>query len=229
MFPSLSALQLMFDNRSRESQSFVTIIVGKDDAQQEFRVHKNVITYYSTFFSAAFNSDFKEGLTQTMILEDIEVPIFGFFNNWLYTQKFETVDGESLQTIEYAKLWTLSQRFLMHDLTTTLLKKIENSIPKTAAKSAGILRDLQHYVYNVADQQEDSALKEITIKKSLYIAEKVKEFPEGMLIGVILNLLGGCTKLSGWQLGLGMEGVESRMEKLLWSEKIALSYESDDD
>ncbi|PMD63524.1 uncharacterized protein K444DRAFT_660989 [Hyaloscypha bicolor E] len=150
---------------SPEAQSFVTIHCK--GAVQPFRTNKNVITHYSPFFSAAYNGVFKEGKTQSMSFEDVEAPIFGFFNNWLYTQKVVNEDGNRLQLIEYAKLWSLSQRFLMPDLQAILLKETENTLPSSDAKSGSTLKDFQQYVYLVVDQQEDSDLKKVAIKKTL--------------------------------------------------------------
>ncbi|KAE9376527.1 hypothetical protein N431DRAFT_452942 [Stipitochalara longipes BDJ] len=202
---SSSIVKKRLNFSSRQSQSFVTILAGKGDAQEEFRVHKNVITYFSPFFDAAFNSNFIEGQTQTMTLEDIEAPIFGLFNNWLYIRKVEREDGNALQLIEYAKLWSLSQRFLIPKLQAYLLKAIENTHPSTDASSGSTLKDFQHYAYVVAKQQEDSDLKEIAVKKTLSslkqnnIDEIIDNLPEGMLVEVTKVVLKGYTKQTGWE------------------------------
>jgi hypothetical protein len=132
-----------------------------------------------------------------MNLEDVEAPIFGLFNNWLSTQKFETADGKRLQLIEYAKLWSLSQRFLMPALAATLLKETEDTAPSSDVKSGSTLKDFQHYVYLGADQQVDSGLKKVVIKKTLSsikqtdIEEIMNNFPEGILIDFTKHLLEG--------------------------------------
>jgi hypothetical protein len=158
-----------------------------------------------------------------MNLEDVEAPIFGLFNNWLYTQKFETANGKRLQLLEYAKLWSLSQRFLMPALEAVLLKEAESTAPSTNAKSGSTLKDFQHYVYLVADQQVDSDLKRVVIKKTLSsvtqtnINEVLMNFPEGMLVDFTKALLEGCTKLRGWELGQGIEGlapIEKSFERM---------------
>jgi hypothetical protein len=164
-----------------------------------------------------------------MSFEDIEAPIFGFFNNWLYTQKVVNEDGNRLQLIEYAKLWSLSQRFLMPDLQATLLRETEKTLPSSDAKSGSTLKDFQQYVYLVVGQQEDSDLKKVAIKKTLSSVNRnnidtvMKNFPEGMLVDFTMALLEDCTKLRGWELGRGIEGVARKMESLYVALSRALS------
>jgi hypothetical protein len=50
----------------------------------------------------------KEGQTQTMTLGDIEAPIFGLFNNWMYTQMLVNEEGKSPTLVEYAELWSIA-------------------------------------------------------------------------------------------------------------------------
>ncbi len=151
-----------------------------------------------------------------MVLTDVEAPIFGHFNNWLYTQKFETEDGKRLQLIEYAKLWSLAQRFLMPELKANLLQEVRGTDPSSDVESGSTLKDFQHYAYLVADAQKDSDLKAAVIQKTLSsiktsnIDQTIKDFPEGMLVDFTTTLLKGCTKLSGWALGLGIKGVAKR-------------------
>lgn len=148
-----------------------------------------------------------------MTFDDIEAPLFGLFNNWLYTQQIVNEEGNRLQLIEYAKLWLLSQRFLMPGLKTTLLTEIGKTAPSKDAKSGSTLEDFQQYAYLVADKQEDSVLKKVAIEKTLSsvnqsnIDEVMSSFPEGMLVDFTRALLEGCTRLSGWESGVGFRGV----------------------
>jgi hypothetical protein len=68
-------------------QEFVTIIVDKEDIKESFCVHRTLICQFSPFFKAAFESLFREGLTQTMRMEDGATKVFGVLVNWLYTKE----------------------------------------------------------------------------------------------------------------------------------------------
>jgi hypothetical protein len=188
-------------------------LVGKGTAQLDFRIHKTVITYYSPeFFGRAFNSGMIEGQTQSMTLEDIEPHNFGIFNNWLYTQKVENEDGNRLKLIELAKFWSLAQRFIIFDLAERLLKDMEANFASSDPLTGSTLKDFQHYAYLVAEDQEDSPLRKLAIKKTLseinmYNIDKIiGDFPEGMLVDFTKALAEGCTKLLAWSRGLGFGG-----------------------
>ncbi|KAE9376529.1 hypothetical protein N431DRAFT_331984 [Stipitochalara longipes BDJ] len=98
---------------SAPEQQFVTIIVprgpGNTD-EDRFFIHKNVICFASPFFQSAFNSDFAEGQTQEMRLDDVHSLVFGELVHWLYTGKIERTslpdDGGTRQALDSS--WTFS-------------------------------------------------------------------------------------------------------------------------
>jgi hypothetical protein len=69
----------------RLGRDIVHIKVGRD--LQDFGIHKSLICNASSFFSAAFNSDFEEGVTGIMKMEETEVDVFDLFYTWLYSGK----------------------------------------------------------------------------------------------------------------------------------------------
>jgi hypothetical protein len=54
----------------RDPENVVKLFAGEDETQKPLNLHKQVACYYSPVFKAAFNSQFKEGETQTYKLED---------------------------------------------------------------------------------------------------------------------------------------------------------------
>jgi hypothetical protein len=77
----------------------------------------------SPFFDKAFNGDFWEAETQTMILEDIEPSIFGLFICWLYSGYVALrkvgLEGEETLTqtpVQLAKLWVIAERLVLPKL-----------------------------------------------------------------------------------------------------------------
>jgi hypothetical protein len=67
----------------------ITVIVGPDDSQQKFVIHKSIISHYSPFLAAAFNGRFVEGDTLSMRLADVKGKIFGLLVHWIYKQEVE--------------------------------------------------------------------------------------------------------------------------------------------
>jgi hypothetical protein len=185
---------------SPEAQRFVTIIVGKAPAQQEFRIHKTVTDYYSPdFFGRAFNSAMIEGQTRSMILEDVDPFLFGLIYNWLYTQKLVDEHGEKLKLIEYTKIWSLARRFLLTELEGDALECIElvdshvdiEGHPKSGSTMADFLR----YAYEDAPEEQRSELQSIAIQKTVKLTgpgdvDALMEFmPQDMILHFIMALV----------------------------------------
>jgi hypothetical protein len=110
----------------REPAELVTIIISSPPNQQEFKVHKNVACHYSPFFETAFKSQFIEGQTQSMTLEDVEGEVFGCMVHWFYTQKVETqrVGTHADDLPKLVKLWVLAERCIIPRLQNAALEYI---------------------------------------------------------------------------------------------------------
>lgn len=199
---SLSTFKFIFltYHSSPEAQSFVTIIVGKAPAKQEFRIHKTVTDYYSPdFFGRAFNSATIEGQTQTMTLEDVDPSLFGLIYNWLYTQKLVDEHGQKLKLIEYTKIWYLARRLLLTELESDALECIELADPHVYTeghpKSGSTMADFLRYAYEDAPEDQRSELQSIAIQKTIELTRPrhahalMKFMPEDMIPDFVQALL----------------------------------------
>jgi len=143
-----------------------------------------------------------EGQTQSMELDDVEVRIFGFFSNWLYTQKLENENGVALSPVEHAKLWSLGQRFLTFGLRDECLRNIEKFLSDTLKEIPSLLSQLQNYAYVEAPQEEGSALRKIVLAKTLHLTntenmdEMLAESPKIMILDFAKALLVRKARLS---------------------------------
>jgi hypothetical protein len=93
----------------------------------KFIFHKNLISHHSPFFSAAFNSIFKEGISQEMTLE-ADLKVFGVFSNWLYSQTIFDASGERPGLCTLAHLWMLADRFLIPKLQNEVVDILHNMV-----------------------------------------------------------------------------------------------------
>jgi hypothetical protein len=93
--------------------------------KKTFTIDKAFGCHYSPFFDAAFNSNFQEGETQRLDLEDVSSTTFDIFVNWLYTQNVSThvLDSERAGSKFFclAALWTLADRLLIPRLQNEAL------------------------------------------------------------------------------------------------------------
>ncbi|KAE8445846.1 hypothetical protein EG329_012769 [Mollisiaceae sp. DMI_Dod_QoI] len=102
-------------------QVFVTIEAGVGVEKESFTVHQQVISRWSLFFRAAFESNFTEGLTKLMTFDDVEGDIFGMPVNWIYLKEIVRGDEKRVTYLNLAKLWSLGERFIMPQLQNAVM------------------------------------------------------------------------------------------------------------
>ncbi|KAK6003341.1 hypothetical protein QM012_001186 [Aureobasidium pullulans] len=94
-------------------QSLVTIEVGSK--QKKFMIHKDLLTFYSDYFRAAFNSSFREATEGKLSLldVDVDVEIFDIFHKFLYTGCLVDGQGHNLRTGQLVRLWLFGDKFII--------------------------------------------------------------------------------------------------------------------
>ncbi|KAH8745771.1 hypothetical protein BGZ57DRAFT_1011378 [Hyaloscypha finlandica] len=105
----------------------------------KFVIHKNKICYHSPFFSAAFNSNFIEGMSQEMTL-NVNLKAFGIIANWMYTQDIVASSGEPPDLCTLAQVWILADRFLMPKLQNQAMTDLIN-LSLSGKSTSGFLDD----------------------------------------------------------------------------------------
>ena len=112
--PSL-AIYLTCD---RDPEDVVKLYAGEDETQKPLNLHKQIACYYSPVFKAAFNSQFKEGETQTYKLSDTGQRavrlLIHVSTASLLTKKVVTADAKSGCTTENSTSQKLSPIKLNH-------------------------------------------------------------------------------------------------------------------
>jgi len=128
----------------------VNFVVGKNADQRDFLIHKEIAHLYSPYFKAAFESEMREGETQTIILDDVESRVFDSLVRWLYTQDLDrchTGFGDDLK-IEPTKLWLLADRFLKSALQNTVMMYM---LSETSHDPKSSLEDFMDFAYDESD------------------------------------------------------------------------------
>lgn len=154
----LYTFELLSSQARKSNAPLVTIVVGAESAI--FVVHREVISYHSPFFKAAFESSMIEGQTQRMTLEDIDSEVFGLLVHWLYTLEIEgeesmvkalheedskmTSDASVKLAIRLAKLWVLAERFIICSLRSQV-NSLLTSMPGPTTELS-LLRNLMSFV-----------------------------------------------------------------------------------
>ncbi|KAH8601680.1 hypothetical protein B0O99DRAFT_588866 [Bisporella sp. PMI_857] len=105
----------------------VSVYMELKEEAESFQVHKNFITHYSPFFSAAFNGNFAEGESQKLELDDTEPAVFGSFVQWLYTQDIVDGKGSLPDQPTLVNLWILADKILVPRLQNQIIRALDLS------------------------------------------------------------------------------------------------------
>lgn len=108
---------------------------------QEFAIHKDFLCYHSTYFTAAFRSDFEEARTNRFVFTDIEPRCLKALSSWVYFGKFHDAkdpkdvnkasenpaDRTSVNVAdgdELVELWILGDRFGIPNLQNAAINAL---------------------------------------------------------------------------------------------------------
>ncbi|KAI4760355.1 hypothetical protein E4T52_04055 [Aureobasidium sp. EXF-3400] len=103
-------------------QGLVTIVIGP--SKKEFAVHKDLLSFYSDYFRAAFNGSFVEAIDKRIELHDVDQEVFDNFHGWFYTRKFVCNDNRALGYPALCKLWIFGDRFQTPMLQNCVIDEI---------------------------------------------------------------------------------------------------------
>lgn len=108
--------------------STVTLLVGKN--KTPFYVHINLLCDASSFFKAAFTSQFREGSEKKMDLPEEDEALFDLFVQWLYHRQYEIPPspkdkakngGRYMQTM---KLYVFADKYDISSLRSLIVEKM---------------------------------------------------------------------------------------------------------
>lgn len=153
--------------------TLATFLIGAEEDQKTYLIHKEYACKASSVFNAAFNSPFIEGRTQTYKLEDTSSNTFKFISQWMYSGSLTVLTEQSeesqeamldmdppyydksagaaaeLEQQEFKALleaWVLADKLCMSNLQNEVLTKL-NTIIEDYIVLSGITRHLQ-YIYD---------------------------------------------------------------------------------
>jgi hypothetical protein len=86
----------------------VEITTGTGLSAMSFKMHKGLLSHYSSYFDKALNGDFKEGKTGRLALPEEQGTIFKHFVLWVYSGKIEIETSGGIDFMRLCKLWVLA-------------------------------------------------------------------------------------------------------------------------
>jgi hypothetical protein len=132
------------------SSGSLTTQTTSEPETPKFVIHKHLICHHSPFFSAAFNSNFEEGITQEMTI-DMDLNAFGLFVNWLYNQVILDASGEQPDLPTLAHLWIFADRVLIPQLQNQAMDIMYSRL----LSGGSVVRQEFCSFCNIADEHAD--------------------------------------------------------------------------
>lgn len=187
----------------------VTFFIGKEGSDEKFPVHKEFACHHSPVLSAAFNSNFMEGETQTYRLEDINPSTFRLLVQWLYHGKFDVFKQDDLecaddendpeieklwaaQDLDLVQLWIVADKLLIRPLQNAVIAVLEEFWEEPFVRQGGPTTSWIPYVYDhtsVGSPLRDFAADVCAYKVgSERFAEAPDDFPKEVLLDMAIVL-----------------------------------------
>ena len=137
--------------------STVTLFVGK--GKKPFYVHQEQLCEVSSFFKAAFTSEFRESSEKTMDLVEEDEDTFDRFVQWLYGQQYDVPLGNGLEGDRFAeplRLFVLAEKFDVSKLKSLLMVKIF-----AAGKQGGVAPQCASLIYAYNNTHSGSVIRRL--------------------------------------------------------------------
>ena len=138
------------------------MLVGPNE--QSFTIHTHIITSHSTFFTAAYSKDYREGQEKLIRLPEINIDTFLVYLQWVYSGRIVITDGHGklLGAETTTSGYPLTQLYVTAEfLGDTLLRnKIIDRLRKLAGPKRGVpTLQMIHFAY------ENTATAKSTLRK----------------------------------------------------------------
>jgi hypothetical protein len=125
----------MLTRNSSNDQPFVVIVINTAATNYStptqpiaFTVPKNLLTQQSTFFANAFSSSASDGVTQSLVLNNVRVASFSHLIHWMSTHELN-INGLDLEIGVVVELWLAAKRFRVPILADKLYSSILKYLP----------------------------------------------------------------------------------------------------
>lgn len=120
------------DYSSAYMSETATIEVGIGGNKQVYRVHRDLLSFYSGYFKAALYGGFAEGETGVIKLETEEPAVIEGFVKWIYTGKARTDeiarDNSASYYISIVKLWLFADHREIPLLMNEMIDSLHQSV-----------------------------------------------------------------------------------------------------
>ncbi|THY77887.1 hypothetical protein D6C95_09884 [Aureobasidium pullulans] len=178
-------------------KGIVTVEVGPD--KTAFKIHKDLLVFYSDYFRGAFNGSFQEAVEGKLSLPDECVDVFNAFNTFIYTRQFcSEGDSSTVDSALLCRLWVFGDKYLAPSVQNGAIDLLTHK----SYKEKKICTTDLHYIYD--NTLPGSPLRKIVLDWVTYRADidkflapdMVERWSKDMLVDLVKLFYHKETKLA---------------------------------
>lgn len=153
----------------------MSVIVGEEQAS--FYVYRNVICESSSFFKAALNGAFKEGVECKVTLPEDDPDVFEQFLQWIYTKAYNIspitdTSPKNLckQSWQYVRLYVFAEKTQVNSLKDHILEQLY-ALRQRFGKVQAVTYECVEFAYD--HTPPDSALRKLLVAMFVWTDVKI--------------------------------------------------------
>jgi hypothetical protein len=147
----------------------VPITVGSEDRQKTFYVHKDQLVHKSAYFRTSLESEFVEGRTQQVLLDQDDPDVFDIFVQWIYQGDYDVqmaIPKEKGGTEDtwyefHARAYSLGNRLVAPDFKKMIAKKLATALERYDDLAMALVIKMAEIIYDGTSSEDGVEMRSL--------------------------------------------------------------------
>jgi hypothetical protein len=157
-------------NRQRFYHSpSVSITVGSEDRKKTFYVHKDHLVSKSAYFGTSLKSEFIEGRTQQVLLDQDDPDVFDVFVQWIYQGDYDVQKAiskdeggtEEAWSKLHMRAYSLGNRLVAPDFKKKIIEKLATIFEKYDDIAMALVIEMADIIYNGTSNEDGVEMRSL--------------------------------------------------------------------
>lgn len=147
----------------------VSITVGSEDRKRTFYVHKDQLVHKSAYFRTSLESEFLEGQTQQVLLDQDDPNVFDIFVQWIYKGDYNVqmaLPEEERRTEEawyelHARAYSLGNRLIALDFKKKIIEKLATDFERYDDLTMALVIKMAEIIYDGTSNEDGTEMRSL--------------------------------------------------------------------
>jgi hypothetical protein len=147
----------------------VSITVGSEDRQKTFHVHKDQLVHKSAYFRTSLESEFVEGRTQQVLLDQDDPDVFDVFVQWIYQGDYDVqmaIPKEEGGTEDawyelHARAYSLGNRLIAPDFKKKVVEKLATIFERYDDLAMALVIKMAEIIYDGTSNEDGVEMRSL--------------------------------------------------------------------